>query len=395
MPVAAITLPLPQQDRRGAEPNLDTPAELPPGRVSFGDELGRETALRARSTRDEVDAESPPAAARTEPRGDATDDPASGDPGSEPDATALAMAASTTLASAAPQAPQLELEPGDALLATLEDDPIESLASDATLAGYDADTDAELSTLLDDPARGDATHTTPFEAASDPTMPDLVASTDFVEIADLADPAALAAEPADHDSLANALDLEAVAPPTPVEGADSRSLHVAATLERNATPEPTPAAVPAERVASHEDQVERIVRLVALRDLPRALASEVDGFLRMRGRGRHWDAEIRLDPPELGALHVRLELRGESIHAVVRAEDPRLESQLDGLLKDLEQQLQKQGNQASFDLRRGTGQDGEGPRSTRVDRTEIRGAERVVRPGAAGRSSDRLVDLLA
>jgi len=153
---------------------------------------------------------------------------------------------------------------------------------------------------------------------------------------------------------------------------------------------PAAGAEPARAAAAVE-------RMVALADLPRALHAEVDGFLSVRGRGRHWAAELRLDPPELGAVHVRLELRGDALHGVVRVEKADLEPALERLVKDLEQDLRRQGETASFDLSREPrdGWRGREPAAPAVAWERDRGGGEPRSRGGAGPDTSRLVDLLA
>jgi flagellar hook-length control protein FliK len=396
LPVAAIALPPPPRERRGPEAKPDTPAELPSGRVSFKDAFGRETALRDDDRNDEPDDSTLALAASANAPGSTSshDSPTTTQSGSD-----AADASEEEVLVDLDALPEVALDGdgdggGAAGAAPIELDTTGPISADpapeTSLVAEERAADAEPESrpfqgeFGSDGAGGDAGAAAGGDARG--TLPDLVA--DPTVQSDLE--AAIAAA---------AAELDAVALPSGEPAADlaAKTVQLHAAMTRASELDPVGAAA-ASATIQPSRAAELAERAVALSELPRALAAEVDGFLRMRGRGRHWEAEIRLDPPELGALHVRLELRGQTLHGVVRAEDPRLESQLDGMLKDLERQLERQGGDASFDLRRGTHQGGAGPaRSAAVERASLRGAAASgpVHRGGAGPAGDRLVDLLA
>ncbi len=80
------------------------------------------------------------------------------------------------------------------------------------------------------------------------------------------------------------------------------------------------------------------------------LDAAIDGVVSMRRDGARWEAEIRLDPAELGSLHVRLEMQGNHLRVVARCDDAQLQQQLGDLFRDWQETLQQQGGGASFDL---------------------------------------------
>jgi hypothetical protein len=358
-----------------AEQELErTPAELPSGRVSFRDELGRETAFEQRRQ-----------------RGD----------GSGDDAELAELAALNGAAPVVPIAPTIPSAPNAAA------DPTALLTAAATT---DGPTPASVTALLDGdglalvagakpvaPAtKGEAPApalAVPMPDAEEPPgigalRPDELLA-QLPELPELADDEALELAAAPPRSAAKATE----EPPF----ADAASL--AALLEvvrRHESPAASaPASIDPARAAAPAE------RAVALAELPRALRDEIDGFLRLRSHDRRWEAEIRLDPPELGSLHVRLELRGHALHAVVRTDDPTLQPQIERTLKELEQQLQREGGEAFLELGqgldRGTPREHEGKREAEAAGREraVASPEPALAPRGSGRDADRLVDLLA
>lgn len=87
------------------------------------------------------------------------------------------------------------------------------------------------------------------------------------------------------------------------------------------------------------------------------VASQVSREIVRRFEGGSTKFELRLDPPELGRIEVRLEVsRDHRVTAHVVADSPQALSELSRHARDLEQQLQSSGldlaeNGLSFDLR--------------------------------------------
>jgi len=370
---------------------LDTPAELPSGRTSFGEALGRETALERQRER---------APAR---RRDERDAPDAHDASLEAPVTPVAADRSAHDAShEEPLSDPLEGVDGnepidgiDGVLSASGEDPSldgigDTLAGDDPLALNEL-TDAEAAALAEAGPAVDPFEASPLAAESKAASPDADAASSAQPFDPTSPTHALAAAPAESHSTT------AVEPRDPALGHVLRAAdEVRATSA--ATNSIEAAASSLERTNQSSERASE--RLVTLAELPRALQAEVDGFLRVHGRGRHWEAELRLDPPELGALHVHLEMRGQAVHGVVRAEDPRLEPKLERFLQNLEQDLQRQGSSASFDLSRGTRQQEEGemrasPASARSRGRAGDASRSVAVAGVAAPVSDRLVDLFA
>jgi hypothetical protein len=374
-----------------AEPHDDTPADLPSELVSFRDALGRETALERRRARGEVDRASSESrgakpAAPAAPHEQDMDAPA-GEPDEE---TAALEAPIVALATAPPDAapsPGGGVSPAGAAL--------ESGMAPADEPGAAPDQEGAL------PAAA--------LAMEEPGGPDPALAKGLGK--ELRAPAAgMVAEGAASDVFVRALEFAAdldAAPGGSAAARDARAPADAAAAGElaflAARDGPGEAArPPATAAPAALDDPARpaagVERAVTLAELPRALEAEVDGFLRVRERGGRWEAEIRLDPPELGALHVRLELRGHVLHGVVRAEDARLEPALERLFAELEDDLRRQGAEASFDLSRGAQERDEGRARTpsAAARPRVPGVA-APRPavGGAGPDADRLVDLLA
>jgi len=119
-----------------------------------------------------------------------------------------------------------------------------------------------------------------------------------------------------------------------------------------------------------------------------------DGFVRLQRKDGRWEAEIRLDPPELGVVNVKLELDGGHLRVVARCDDRGVEQQLGQLFREWDEDLRKQGGEASFDLgRRAKGEE--------RDATQARGerslpSARAARSGrGVGPGAGLRIDLLA
>jgi hypothetical protein len=380
-----------------AEPTLDTPAELPSGRASFRDALGRETALerqRASSPKrgrardgDASSLEAPVAPAGTHRPALEAKDAESSDPFSSPPAADDAS-------SAASLERLLEDDGGDLseltdaeLAAFAEAGPAAATAAAGSAAGSTV-TDGALPTAQD--AVADSLGAALFAAANELATAATDAAPGDGPTAKLATKLADAGDALDP-ALAALLHPSHAAPPAePHDAAPNGAL---APIHEAHPIAATPAFDATAAVASPDRSAAASEKLVALAELPRALHAEVDGFLRVHGRGRHWEAELRLDPPELGALHIHLEMRGHAVHGVVKLEDPRLEPTLERFLQDLERDLQRQGSPASFDLSRGTQEGGEERSRPSLVREPPRAVSEVNE--GAGPASDRLVDLLA
>lgn len=119
-----------------------------------------------------------------------------------------------------------------------------------------------------------------------------------------------------------------------------------------------------------------------------------DAVVRLQRHDGRWEAEIRLDPPELGVVSVRLELDGGHLRVVARCDDRSVEQQLGQLFKEWDETLRKQGGEASFDLDRRAKEEERDARLARGERSlPPARAERSgvgVGPGAGLR-----IDLLA
>jgi hypothetical protein len=116
--------------------------------------------------------------------------------------------------------------------------------------------------------------------------------------------------------------------------------------------------------------------------------------MRFGRRGRSWEVELRLDPPELGSLHFKIALHGDEIRGVVQCE-PRVERLLGPVLKDLEENLRQHGGGATFDLHR----EAKGEERPSAPRATSPGSIPAVAAGprAPSRAPDpsRLVDVTA
>ncbi len=380
MPVSTIAT---TRSAPSAEQTHETPAELPSGRASFGDEFGRETAFRdsaapasATTTRDEP--EPPALGATAETSRDERDAEI------DADSIELLLAALCAPIPVAPQPALLTTSFGPSLAPPLAPT-VDALAVSGALAPVERELAPSLPRAAAPPAGSKPVGGFAASGLTD----DLGAAALVAE-----DGAAL---PSDGVEGSAAAALRVVAQKdgaSAVESADAAlDVRAAAWIDQLHVRELAPPAAEPKRAEA------AIERVVTLPELPRTLRSEIDGFLRVRGQGRHWEAEIRLDPPELGSLHVKLELRGHALHGVVRVEDPRLEPTLDRMLKELEQSLREQGGDASFDLFRGAREGGEGwAQSSSADAWKGEADGDVRRPEVvrgAGPDAARLVDLFA
>ena len=360
MPVSTIA-------NRSAAPSVeaatDTPAELASGPSSFAGELGRETALVGRQRDD---------AARDDRRDVLSSDesveppPAADDDWSDGDVALLELLAGT-----------LPHEP--IVLSTVTAPNVQSTSAVSGVktedsVADDADTTVEtLGELLGLPffvsleGTAPATNLDPTTGSGNPQP-----RVDGV----------LAAIALDAKSLES---IELAALPTP----DSLPPPPSIPAPSPAAPAPAAEAKAVDPFAALHD--------VTLHQLPDVLREEVDGFLRVGRRGDRWEAEIRLDPPDLGALHVRLELRGHELHGVIRCHDEQLEPVLGKLLHDLENDLRQQGGEAFFDLFRGAKREGDERARPPTVSAPPRGSDGTPArsTGGAGLDSDRLVDLFA
>jgi flagellar hook-length control protein FliK len=370
-----------------AEPASNTPAGLPSGQVSFADELGRETALdRQRGKSDDSHRSTRVAKPTREPTRERTSK--SGTRSSKPrraEATKRAAKSSDPSALVAP--PDAKPPAADESSEPAIDDLDPSAG--AAIAALDSGDASELDGL--GPALLGRAGAASTVTGADETSP-FAASAVELAVATLARPDADLA--LTKDTADSAPRVAATAAESFGAMLDELQLHAALEGARAADAKAPTAPPPAPREstpppASHE-------RAVALAELPRELGSRVDGFLKVRGHGDRWEAEIRLDPPELGTLRVRLELRGHELHGVVHVQDRRLEPLLSGLFHDLEQQLRQQGQgEASFEFSRGANQEGEG-REWAASSAQPPLALVVAAPvRGSGPRGDRLVDLLA
>lgn len=134
-----------------------------------------------------------------------------------------------------------------------------------------------------------------------------------------------------------------------------------------------------------------------LAELPALLDEARDGVLRLRRDGARWEADIRLHPAELGAVHVRIESVGGRIQVMARCDDQEVEQQLGQLFQQWDDQLQQSGGGASFEFERRAGEESVG-RDLAASRRERDAATRMVARSAtraAGTGEARHVDLLA
>lgn len=129
----------------------------------------------------------------------------------------------------------------------------------------------------------------------------------------------------------------------------------AATVEFAAAPQQGAAAITAS--AAHQGQQAHAVDHGAARTAP--AAAQVAREIIRRFDGGNTQFDLRLDPPELGRVEVRLEVtRDHRVNAVIAADSPQALAELARNARELEQQLQSAGlelgeNGLTFDLRQG------------------------------------------
>jgi len=119
-----------------------------------------------------------------------------------------------------------------------------------------------------------------------------------------------------------------------------------------------------------------------------------DGFVRLQRHDGRWEAEIRLDPPELGVVRVRLELDGGHLRVVARCDDRGVEQQLEQHFREWDQDLRKQGGEASFDLGRRAKEEERAAMPARGERS-LPQARAARSGGGVGPGAGLRVDLLA
>jgi flagellar hook-length control protein FliK len=182
-----------------------------------------------------------------------------------------------------------------------------------------------------------------------------------------------------------------------LDGGAAKSKNHASALDANALPDLTTTTLDpalAERLARELADARPLAATHALAATPdsgapasvaRATATLAqlpalldDGFVTLQRRDGRWQAEIRLDPPELGVVNVRLELDGGHLRVVARCDDRGVEQQLGQLFREWDQDLRKQGGEASFDLDRRA-------KEEERDATQARG-ERSLPPARAART---------
>jgi flagellar hook-length control protein FliK len=395
-----------------------TPAELPSGRVRFADELGRETALVSRR-------ESPPARRADD---DASDErpPTPATAGARTRSKAASGSTpnpSTTKATRAPP----KSERGKSAAAPPSqggDDEIALALAELGLAAPPPPTPpSEPPPELDLSGTRLVANGALAAATADPAMPaaegDAFAAAPILErgdrgAAELA-PALLASaeteaarDPATETKVSRAADAK-------VTGDVARLLEVVTASHASAAAARAPSAAPsAARPAAATPSeppaspAAGAAPRVPLADLTHALPAlvlnelrDVGPRLRFGRRGANWEVEMRLDPPELGSLKIRFELHGETIRGAIQCE-PRVERLLGPVLKELEEELGRQGANASFDLSRQSNRsnqsgDDEGrasaPRSSRS--LAAAAAVPLSRAPSARNDPSRLVDVTA
>lgn len=134
--------------------------------------------------------------------------------------------------------------------------------------------------------------------------------------------------------------------------------------------------------ATHAHQASAAERSVA-RAAP--AAAQVSREIIRRFDGGNTRFELRLDPPELGRVEVRLEVtRDHRVTAVISADNPQALTDLARHARELEQSLQSAGlnlseNGLSFDLRQG----GDGARETDSDSARRSGGDAIGEEDAA------------
>lgn len=109
--------------------------------------------------------------------------------------------------------------------------------------------------------------------------------------------------------------------------------------------------------ASHTQQI--AIDAAAVRAAP--VAAQISREIVRRFNGQNTQFDLRLDPPELGRVEIRLEVtRDHRVTAIVAADNPQALAELARNARELEQSLQSAGlqlaeNGLSFDLRQGRG----------------------------------------
>ncbi|HVK79615.1 MAG TPA: flagellar hook-length control protein FliK, partial [Verrucomicrobiae bacterium] len=136
-------------------------------------------------------------------------------------------------------------------------------------------------------------------------------------------------------------------------------------------------------------------------------STQVSQEIVRRFEGGSTKFELRLDPPELGRVEVRLEVsRDHKVTAVIGADSPQALTELARHARELEQSLQSAGlelseNGLSFDLRQSredgqdsSGESGRGGRSNANDET-LEQAAPLARPIGLERWRGNRVDVMA
>lgn len=129
----------------------------------------------------------------------------------------------------------------------------------------------------------------------------------------------------------------------------------AADAPEAATPSPQPTAISTPAAA----QTQHATLDTSVQRAPPATAQVAREIVK-RFNGDSTTFEMRLDPPELGRVEVRLEVsRDHRVTAVLSADSPQALTELARHARDLEQMLQSSGlelteNGLSFDLRQGS-----------------------------------------
>jgi flagellar hook-length control protein FliK len=90
--------------------------------------------------------------------------------------------------------------------------------------------------------------------------------------------------------------------------------------------------------------------LLPLEDLPQELLRRLEQAVEIRPLPDLWQADLELDPPELGPLRIRIELEGDTLRGTLRFENPELRPLLEQTLGDLEQQLSRHGRSLELSL---------------------------------------------
>ncbi|MSR46789.1 MAG: flagellar hook-length control protein FliK [Planctomycetes bacterium] len=331
-------------------------------------------------------------------------DPAGSDAGTDdapptPPSTATADGAIASDPTADPELAQLEqllqslagaFPPAAAVVAPLPQvDPL----ADATVARV-ATSDVAAALVMNDAGAGSQTlPVPPRNGAKAPTV-----SADAAAVAAAGENAATDENAIEWAAdLADLTDGGAGAPTDSNTGSapihERLALELAITTRPVANP-PIAGVAPVAVTPGLSTQLNEMVRPLAA--LPALLDDAFDGAVRLRRNEGRWEAEIRLDPAELGAVNVRIEFDGEQLRVVARCDDREVERQLGELFKGWDETLREQGRGSSFDLhQRAKGE--EERRDAAARRFErSNAAPRAARhAGGAGPGGDRRVDLLA